>query len=203
LNNILPQSVNNLIENLQHLPWVWEKTAQRLAFFMMKKNENFLKNFWDSVSDLKKNIKECKKCCNFTENEICWICENPTRNEKIICIVENPFDVIALEKAMIFKWQYHVLHWVLSPLDGVWPENLRIEELIKRIWETNLEEIILAINPSLEGEATSMYIWRKIWEAWFKNIKISTLARWISVWWDLEYTDELTLWKALENRIIF
>lgn len=203
MNTILPQSVNNLIENLQYLPWIWEKTAQRLAFFMMKKNQDFLKDFWNSVWDLKKNIKECEKCCNFTEKNICGICENISRSDKIICIVENPFDVIALEKAMIFKWQYHILHWVLSPIDGIWPENLRIEELMKRISNWNLEEIILAINPSLEWEATSMYIWRKIWEAWLKNIKISTLARWISVGWDLEYTDELTLWKALENRINF
>lgn len=203
MNQILPQSVNNLIDHLQHLPWVWEKTAQRLAFYLMKKDKSFLKDFWESVWNLKENIKECKNCHNFTENEICLICENLNRNENVICVVENPFDVIAIEKAGIFKWKYHILHWVLSPLDWIWPDSLRINELIERVKKWNLEEIILAINPSLEWEATSTYIWRKIKKAWFEDIKISTLARWISVWWDLEYTDELTLWKALENRINF
>ena len=210
MEKIIAEPIQKIIDEFKKLPWIWEKTAQKLAFYVVKKDKKFSEEFWKNFFDLKKNIRECEKCCNYTENIFCNLCEKKNRDEKILCVVENPFDIFPIEKSWVFNWFYHILHWVISPIDWVFAENLRIEKLLNRIknsiWNENISEIILAINPSLEGEATSIYIWRKIEE--IKNelwvdIKITTLAKWISVWWDLEYTDELTIKKSLENRINF
>ncbi len=196
----LPSSLQKLIEWLQALPWVWEKTAQRFAFFLLKKNKDFLSDFWNTISTIKDKIIECSVCSNFSEKPLCPICENNMRRKEQICILESPFDVLSMERPWIYKWVYHVLHWVLSPIDWINPENLRINSLLDRINDNKVEELIFAISPSLEWEATSTFINQKINN---KDIKITMLARWISVWWDLEYTDELTIIKALESRIPF
>jgi len=215
MQNIITKPLQDLIDSFKKLPWIWEKTAQKLAFYTVKQNNIFSENIWKNFFDLKKNIIECKKCCNYTEktffnsenNEndekfFCELCKKKSRDEKILCVLENPFDIFPVERSWVFNWFYHILHWVISPIDWIFADNLRIIELLKRLEEENFEEIILAINPSLEGEATSIYISRKIQEMWI-NIKITTLAKWISVWWDLEYTDELTIKRSLENRISF
>lgn len=198
--NYLPLALKKLIEWFQILPWVWEKTAQRFAFHLIKKNKDFLKEFWNTLWNVKENLKECQQCANFTENNLCIICENQLRKKEVICIVENPFDIVFIEKSWIFKWVYHVLHGVLSPIDWITPDDIRINSLLKRIDSWEIEEIIFAINPSIEWEATSMYIYQRIKD---KKIKITMLARGISIWWDLEYTDELTIIKALEARVPF
>ena len=198
--NYLPQSLQKLISWFQNLPWVWEKTAQRFAFNLIKNNKDFLKDFWNTLWSVKDNLKECESCCNFSEKPLCLICENPIRKREQICIIENPFDIISMEKPWIYKWLYHVLHGILSPIDWVNPSDIRIDSLLKRIESWNIEEIIFAINPTLEWEATNMYIFQKIKD---KKIKTTMLARGLSIWWDLEYTDELTIIKALEARVPF
>lgn len=202
IENIVAKPLQDVIESFKSLPWIWEKTAQKLAFYSVKQNKNFLENFWKSFFDLKKDLKECEKCCNYTEKNICNLCEKTWRDEKFLCVVENPFDIYPIEKSWVFSWYYHILHWVISPIDWIFAENLRIWKLIERLENENFSEIILAINPSLEGEATSIYISRKLKEKWI-DVKITTLAKWIAVWWDLEYTDELTIKRSLENRISF
>lgn len=201
----LPNSILNLIKSIQILPGVWEKTASKMAFFLIKKEQNILDDFWKNISSIKKELKSCENCFNFmdkTSEKFCKICEDFKRNKNIICVVENPIDIISIENTQFFQWKYHVLHWVLSPLEGILPEKLKIKELLNKI-DKETEEIILAINPTLEWEATNNYISTKINDLWFENIKITVLARGISMWWDLEYTDEITIKKALENRIYF
>ena len=198
--NCLPLSLQKLIDWFKSLPWVWEKTAQRFAFNLIKKNTWFLNDFWNAISQINDNLKECEICCNLSEDKICNICENSSRIHETICVIENPFDLISMERPWIFKWVYHVLHWVLSPIDWINPDSLRINSLLDRINSWKIWEIIFAINPTLEWEATSTYIYQKIKDSW---IKVTMLARWISVWWDLEYTDELTITKALESRVLF
>ncbi|MCD5382508.1 recombination mediator RecR [Candidatus Gracilibacteria bacterium] len=203
---IVAEPLQKIIDNFKSLPGIGEKTAQKLAFFSVKQSEDFLGEFGKNFSDLKKNITECEKCCNFTEknpNEeknFCEFCKKIGRDEKILCVVENPFDIFPIEKSGIFKGFYHILHGVISPIDGIFAENLRIGKLLERLKNENFEEIILAINPSLEGEATAIYISRKIQEMGV-SVKITALAKGISVGGDLEYTDELTVKKSLENRV--
>ena len=196
----LPLSLQKLIDWLQVLPWVWEKTAQRFAFYLLKQNKEFLSSLWNTIANIKDKIKECELCSNFSEKSLCPICENHSRKSEQICIIESPFDVLSMERPWIYRWVYHVLHWVLSPIDWINPENLRISKLLDRLDAWGVEELIFAINPSLEWEATGSYINQKIKN---KDIKVTMLARGISVWGDLEYTDELTIMKALELRIPF
>lgn len=198
--NFLPETLSRLISQLQSLPWIWEKSAQRFAFFLLKKNKDFLQSLWKSFADLKDNVKECEICSNLSDWPRCVICQNPNRKQDTICIIENPFDIIQIEKTWAFQWSYHVLHWVLSPIDGITPNDIRIDSLFKRIDNWEIKELILAINPTLEWEATSTYIYNKIKDRW---IKITILARWLSIWWDLEYTDELTISRAFSARVPF
>jgi len=196
---VFPKPIQNLINSLSKLPGIGPKSAERLAFSMLKQDENDLNDFSKAISTLKQSLKYCKTCYNIDEEEPCLICRNEKRNKSIICVVESPIDLIALEKSQSYKGYYHVLHGVLSPIDGIGPKDIRIEELIKRVNEGNIEELILALNPSLEGEATCSFIRKQIFNI-NPKVKISKIARGLPTGSNIEYADNLTLQNALECR---
>lgn len=197
MNNLLPAPFVRLISLLKFLPGIWEKSAQRYAFHLFKQSDNYLEQLWNHIIDLKKNVWECSCCYNLTTDTHCIICKNPKRIQEIICVVENPFDIISLEKTWVYKGVYHVLHGILSPLDGIWPDQIKIKELVARIKASNVKELIFAINSTLEWETTCNYIKKVINNP---DLKITALAKWIAVGWDLEFTDELTLGASIEAR---
>ena len=190
-------SIEKLIESFEKLPSIGHKTAQRLAFYMLDISEEEAKEFTDSIMNAKKNLHFCSKCFNISDTDPCNICSNPKRGESIICVVEDVRDVIAMERTHEFNGVYHVLHGSISPMNGIGPDNIKIKELLTRIMEGEIKEIILATNPRVEGEATSMYISKLVKPL---GVKVTRIARGIPVGGDLEYTDEITLTKALEGR---
>ena len=190
-------SIEKLIESFEKLPSIGHKTAQRLAFYMLDLSNEEVKEFTDSIINAKTNLKFCSKCFNISDTDPCNICSNPKRDESTICVVEDVRDVLAMERTHEFKGVYHVLHGSISPMNGVGPDDIKIKELLSRIIEGNIKEIILATNPRVEGEATSMYISKLVKPL---GVKVTRIARGIPVGGDLEYTDEMTLTKALEGR---
>jgi len=196
---MLPKSVQNLIDEFSRLPGVGPKTAARLAFYLLSKPKNDVENLGQAVLDLSKNLTNCKDCFNISESEYCPICADDRRERKVVAVVEEPLDVIALEKSMGFRGVYHVLGGSISPIDGIGPEDLRIGQLIGRLKEGEIAEVILATNPDLEGEATAAYIKDKISEI-DGNIEVTRIARGLPVGGDLEYADEVTLKRSLEGR---
>lgn len=190
-------SIEKLIESFEKLPSIGHKTAQRLAFYMLDLNMEEIKEFTDSIINAKTNLKFCSKCYNISDTDPCNICSNPKRDESIICVVEEVRDVLAMERTHEFKGVYHVLHGSISPMNGVGPDDIRIKELLSRLMDGNVKEIILATNPRVEGEATSMYISKLVKPL---GVKVTRIARGIPIGGDLEYTDEVTLAKALEGR---
>jgi recombination protein RecR len=189
--------IAKLIEELSKLPGVGNKTAQRLAFYLLDMPYSEVEQLAGAIVSAKKNIKYCKVCCNITDEEICNICANPKRDNTLICVVEDAKDVVAMEKTKEFKGLYHVLHGAISPMEGIGPENIRIKELLTRLGEHDIQELILATNPNIEGEATAMYVSRLVKPL---GIKATRIAHGIPVGGDLEYADEVTLMKALEGR---
>ena len=190
-------SIEKLIESFERLPSIGHKTAQRLAFYMLDLSEEETKEFIDSIVNAKKNLKFCSKCFNLSDTDPCNICSNPKRDESIICVVEDVRDVIAMERTHEYSGVYHVLHGSISPMNGIGPDDIKIKELLTRIMEGEIKEIILATNPRVEGEATSMYISKLVKPL---GVKVTRIARGIPIGGDLEYTDEITLTKALEGR---
>ena len=190
-------SIEKLIESFEKLPSIGHKTAQRLAFYMLDLSEEEVKEFTNSIINAKKNLHFCSKCFNISDTDPCNICSNPKRDSSIICVVEDVRDVIAMERTHEFNGVYHVLHGSISPMNGVGPDDIKIRELLSRLMGGEIKEIILATNPRVEGEATSMYISKLIKPM---GIKVTRIARGIPVGGDLEYTDEITLTKALEGR---
>lgn len=192
-----PITIGNLIECFKKLPGIGEKTAERYALSILEVDDEVLNLFADSLINIKKRIKRCKKCHNLTENEYCDICNDNMRDHKTICVVEEVKNIISFEKAGTYQGTYHVLDGLISPLDGINPEDINLETLIKRIDEDEVSEIIIAIKPCIEGETTSLYITRKIKE---KNVKVSKIAYGIPLGADMGYVDPLTLEISLENR---
>lgn len=190
-------SIEKLIESFEKLPSIGNKTAVRLAFHILNASEEETNNFIKSIQDAKKNLKFCSKCYNISDNDPCEICSNPKRDQTKICVVEDVKDVVAIEKIHEYKGLYHVLHGSISPMDGIGPDDIKIKELLARLMDGNVKEVILATNPKVEGEATAMYISKLIKPM---GIKATRLAHGIPVGGDLEYTDEFTLGKALEGR---
>ena len=190
-------SIEKLIESFEKLPSIGHKTAQRLAFYMLDLSNEEVKEFTDSIINAKKNLKFCSKCFNISDTEPCNICSNPKRDESTICVVEDVRDVLAMERTHEFNGVYHVLHGSISPMNGVGPDDIKIKELLSRIMGGEVKEIILATNPRVEGEATSMYISKLVKPL---GVKVTRIARGIPIVGDLEYTDEVTLSKALEGR---
>ena len=190
-------SIEKLIESFEKLPSIGHKTATRLAFHMLNLNEESTKEFINSIIEAKKNLRYCSKCFNITETDPCPICSSPKRDQSTICVVEDVKDVVAMEKTHEFKGVYHVLHGSISPMNGIGPEDIKIKELLERLWDTDVKEIIIATNPRVEGEATAIYLSKLIKPI---GIKVTRIAHGIPVGGDLEYTDEVTLSKALEGR---
>ena len=190
-------SIEKLIESFEKLPSIGNKTAIRLAFYMLNTSEEQANEFVKSIQDARKNLKFCSKCFNISDTDPCEICSNAKRDQSQICVVEDVKDVIAIEKIHEFKGLYHVLHGTISPMDGIGPDDIRIKELLARLMDGNVKEVILATNPKVEGEATAMYISKLVKPM---GVKVTRLAHGIPVGGDLEYTDEFTLGKALEGR---
>ncbi|MGI6698559.1 MAG: recombination protein RecR [Clostridiales bacterium] len=189
--------VAKLIEELSKLPGVGQKTAQRLAFHILDAPPQQAENLARSIVFARRNIKHCSVCCNMTDTDPCRICGNERRDKSVICVMENPRDVVAMEKTREYKGLYHVLHGAISPMEDIGPEDIRIKELLLRLQDDTVKEVILATNPTIEGEATAMYISRIIKPL---GIKTTRIAHGIPVGGDLEYADEVTLVKAMEGR---
>ena len=192
-------ALEKLVEQFEKLPSIGHKTAQRLAFHILSMSDEQVKQFVDTVNSAHNNIHQCAVCCNLTESEICPVCESSARDRSVICVVEDPRDVTVFEKTGEYEGLYHVLHGAISPMNDVGPDDIRIKELLDRLSQEGCEvkEIIMATNPTVEGEATAMYISRLLKPMGFK---VSRLAYGIPVGADLEYTDEVTVSRALEGR---
>lgn len=197
-SDVLPESVNNLIDEFAKLPSIGPKTAERLVFYLLKSEDNL--TLGEAALALKLGIMNCSVCQNFSTETVCKICQNPNRSDSLICVVSQPLDIVAIEKTGLYKGKYHVLHGVISPVDGIGPDDLEIESLMRRIDKHKPEEIILATNPNLEGETTALYILRKLQDS---EINITKLAHGLPVGGDLEYADQMTLGRALDNRQTF
>jgi len=191
------EPVSRLIEEFHKLPGIGPKTAQRLTYHLLRMPENQARLLAEAILEVKQKIVLCPICFNITEQEPCVICRNPERDVTRICVVEEPLDVLAIERTRGYKGLYHVLHGTISPMDGIGPEDLRIKELLARLNNDVVQEIILATNPNLEGEATAMYVRRLVGSS---GIRVTRLARGLPVGGDLEYADEVTLTRALEGR---
>ena len=192
-----PKTISELIECFKKLPSVGEKSAERMALSTLEMDDDILKLFSESLANIKKNTKRCKECNNLSEDDLCEICKSKDRNKKVICVVEEPKNVIIFEKVGTYNGLYHVLDGLISPLDNVNPEDINIDKLIKRIKNNDIEEVILAVKPSVEGETTSLYI-SKLLEN--EQVKVSKIAHGVPIGVDMEYIDALTLEMALEDR---
>ena len=188
---------SRLIEELSKLPGIGGKSAQRLAFYIINMPEENALSLAQAITQAKKNIKYCSLCCNLTDSDICPICEDLSRNRKVIMVVEDPRDMAAYERTHNYKGLYHVLHGAISPMNGIGPADLKIKELLERLKDDSTEEIIIATNPNIEGEATAMYLSRIIKPL---GIRVTRIAHGVPVGGDLEYVDEVTLSRALEGR---
>ena len=189
--------VEKLIEQFERLPGIGYKTAQRLAFFVLDLPEDQAAEFAQAILDAKQTVHTCKVCQNLTDGEICSICSDPMRDKGLICVVTDPKDVVALERTREYKGLYHVLHGVISPLNGIGPDQLRIKELLQRVADEDIREVIMATNPDTEGEATAMYLSRLLKPF---GVAVTRLAYGVPVGGHLEYADEVTLTRALEGH---
>ncbi len=193
----VPKSVASLIEGFERLPGIGPKTAARLTYYLLHAPDSVSQKLADAARELRIKTRICSICQNITEIDPCDICDDPNRDKSIICIVEDPLDVWAVEKSGSFGGHYHVLHGVIAPLENIGPEELRIKELLNRLKDEKVKEIILATNPSMEGEATAMYIQRLVKPL---GIKTTRIARGIPIGAEIEYADEVTVRRALEGR---
>lgn len=204
MKDILPEQVRRLIEELSKLPGIGPKSASRLVFYLLSRPNIRIKELGEAIINLKINLKKCQQCFNISEKELCPICDDAERDKNTIMVVETALDVIALEKSRDYKGVYHILGGVIKPIEGIGPDELHIRELIERIKESNeIKEVILATNPNLEGEATAMFLAKKINDIEEKSgrkIFVTRIARGLPVGADLEYADEVTLSRALEGR---
>jgi recombination protein RecR len=196
---LLPEPVQNLITALERLPGIGPKTASRLAFFLLRAPEDAAQQLADALSGLKDRIGSCRECFNITEagRERCEICEDPKRDGSLLCVVEETLDVLALERTGGYQGKYHVLHGVLSPIEGIGPDDLKIKPLLERLGRGGIKEVILATNPSMEGDATALYLRQQIQPL---GVQVTRLARGLPVGGDLEYADQNTLLRALSGR---
>ena len=192
-----PEPVARLIEALQRLPGIGPKTAQRLTFFLLKRPADEVRELAQALTAMKERIGHCHLCFNVTDEDPCRICADPARDPRVLCVVEEPNDLLAMERTGEFRGRYHVLLGALSPLDGIGPEDLRIRELLARLETEEVNEVILATNPNVEGEATALYLAKLLRPL---TVRITRIARGLPVGGDLEYADQVTLSKALEGR---
>ncbi|NOZ35054.1 MAG: recombination protein RecR [Chlorobi bacterium] len=199
-NQYSSKLLNNAVAEFSKLPGIGNKTALRLVLHLLKKTEEEVSLFGETIIELRKNIKKCKICKNVSDNEICEICADSLRDRKTVCLVENINDVIAVERTGQYKGLYHVLGGLISPMDGIGPDNLEIDSLVDRIKQSDTEEIIFALNATPEGETTNFYTYKKVSDL---GVKITTLAKGVSIGSELQYVDELTLGRSIIDRINF
>lgn len=192
-----PEPISKLIDSFTKLPGIGPKTAVRLAFFVINMDQDDVLDFAESLVSAKRELTNCTRCGHITDQDPCSICEDNNRDGSIICVVEDPKDVIAIEKMKEFNGRYHVLHGVISPMDGIGPEDINVPDLLHRLKDDEVKELILATNPNIEGEATAMYISRLVKPS---GIRTTRIAHGLPVGGDLEYADEVTLAKSLEGR---
>ena len=190
--------LENAVNEFSKLPGIGRKSALRLVLHLLRQEKEEVNAFGNSLIQLREEIKHCKVCHNISDTEVCQICSNPSRNESVICVVENIRDVMSIENTQQFNGLYHVLGGIISPMDGIGPSELEIDSLIERIDEGTAVEIILALSTTMEGDTTNFYIFRKLKG---KEVKVSTLARGVSIGDELEYTDEVTLGRSIMNRV--
>lgn len=193
--NLAP--LQNLIEQFERMQGIGHKTAQRMAFYVLDLSNEDAKRFAQAITDAHKKIRQCKICCDLADDELCPICKSETRDKSVICVVEDPRDVAAIERTHEYNGTYHVLHGAISPMNNIGPDQIKIKELLARLNDGVVEEVIMATNPTVEGEATAMYIGRLLKPM---GITVSRLAYGVPVGADLEYADEVTLSRALEGR---
>lgn len=192
-----PEPIAKLIDAFSRLPGIGPKTAARLAFHTLKMKEDDVIDFAKALVSVKRNLHYCSVCCNITDTDPCRICQDKSRDQSIICVVQESRDLVAMERTKEFEGQYHVLQGAISPMEGVGPDEIRIAELLRRLSDETVQELILATNPNIEGEATAMYLSRLVKPF---GIKVTRIAHGLPVGGDLEYADEVTLSKALEGR---
>ena len=192
-----PPSVGRLVEALQRLPGIGPKTAQRLTFHLLKQPEGAVRELADALVDLKTRAVHCSRCFNVTDEDPCRICASPARDPAVVCVVEEPNDLLAMERTGEYRGRYHVLLGALSPLEGVGPDELKVRELLLRIETDDVREVILATNPNVEGDATAIYLAKLLRPL---EVRVTRIARGLPVGGDLEYADEVTLARALEGR---
>ncbi|HBJ8650154.1 TPA: recombination protein RecR [Listeria monocytogenes] len=192
-----PEPITKLIDSFMKLPGIGPKSAARLAFYVLDMKEDDVLDFAKALVDAKRNLSFCSVCGHITDKDSCYICADTSRDRSVICVVQESKDVIAMEKMRDFHGLYHVLHGTISPMDGIGPEDINIPDLLKRLQDDTIEEVILATNPNVEGEATAMYISRLLKPS---GIKVTRIAHGLPVGGDLEYADEVTLSKAMEGR---
>jgi len=198
LHQLPSRLLENAVNEFAKLPGIGKKTALRLVLHLLYQPEEDTQQFTLAIDTMRKEVKTCKQCHNISEEDLCTICRNPSRDETLICVVESIKEVIAIENTSQFKGLYHVLGGRISPMEGIGPKDLKIESLLERVSKNTISEVILALSTTMEGDTTSFYIYRKLNGL---NVSLSTLARGISVGDELEYTDELTLGRSLLNRI--
>ena len=191
------EPMSRLIDELKKLPGVGAKSAQRLAFHILRSSDEDAESLAAAVRDVKANLRLCSVCNNITDVDPCVYCTSPTRNQRLVCVVEEPTNIAAIEKTKHFNGVFHVLHGAISPLHGVGPEQLRISNLISRVDSGNVDEVIIATNPTVEGEATAVYLSQQLKRA---GVKVTRIGMGIPVGSDIEYTDEITMLKAMEGR---
>lgn len=192
--------LENAVEEFSKLPGIGRRTALRLVLHILRQNSANVDNFTNAISELRHNVKFCKVCHNISDTEICPICSNPKRNPAVICVVENIKDVMMVENTQQFSGLYHVLGGVISPMEGISPSDLNIDSLVDRVAEGGIDEVIMALSATMEGDTTNFYLYKKLSPY---NVEVSTLARGVSFGDELEYTDEITLGRAIVNRIKF
>jgi len=193
----LPQPVQRLINEFARLPGIGPKSAARLTFYLLRMADEQALDLSAALQDMKERTIFCSNCFHITEADPCILCTDPARDDRLLCVVEEPLDVLAIERSQAYNGRYHVLHGAISPVEGIGPEDLRINELVSRVQHSSFQEIILATNPTLEGESTALYIQRRLADS---GVRLTRLARGLPVGGDLEYTDEITLGRALEGR---
>ena len=192
--------LENAVNEFAKLPGIGRKSALRLVLHLLRQNTEDVNTFGNSLIYLRNEIKHCKVCHNISDTETCQICSNPSRNNSIICVVENIRDVMSVENTQQFNGLYHVLGGIISPMDGIGPSELEIDSLVKRVENGEINEVIMALSTTMEGDTTNFYIYRKLKD---KNVKLSTLARGVSIGDELEYTDDITLGRSLINRVVY
>lgn len=193
--------MENAVSQFSQLPGIGRKTALRLVLHLLRQDTEDVERLASALTTMKREVKHCRVCHNISDLEICPICNNPRRDRKTVCVVENIQDVMAIENTQQYHGLYHVLGGVISPMDGIGPGDIEINSLVERVGQENVEEVILALSPTMEGDTTNFYLFRKL--ASYKDLRITVIARGVSVGDELEYTDEVTLGRSILNRTIF